>query len=218
MFREKVFVSWSGGKDSYLSMLKAAEEGLEIGSLLTFIQEDQACSMSHGLPLPLLHKQSKALGIPHIAEPVVWKSYEKGFQRVVTKLKQQGFSGGVFGDINLPEHRQWVEQACCKADIKPYLPLWGMDEEDVLAQLLEKKAELLIVAIRSDVLAEKWLGEYLGLEFIHELKSKDISPCGERGEYHTLAVYGPLFSERLEVRIKGTRHNGKLLVLDYETD
>jgi uncharacterized protein (TIGR00290 family) len=218
MLREKVFVSWSGGKDSYLSMLKAAEEGLEIGSLLTFIQEDQACSMSHGLPLPLLHKQSKALGIPHIAEPVVWKSYEKGFERVVTKLKQQGFSGGVFGDINLPEHRQWVEQACRKTDIKPYLPLWGMDEEDVLAQLLEKKAELLIVAIRSDVLAEKWLGGYLGQEFIHELKSKDISLCGERGEYHTLAVYGPLFSERLEVRIKGTRRNGKLLVLDYETD
>jgi uncharacterized protein (TIGR00290 family) len=218
MLREKVFVSWSGGKDSYLSMLKAAEEGLEIGSLLTFIQEDQACSMSHGLPLPLLHKQSKALGIPHIAEPVVWKSYEKGFERVVTKLKQQGFSGGVFGDINLPEHRQWVEQACRKTDIKPYLPLWGMDEEDVLAQLLERKAELLIVAIRSDLLAEKWLGGYLGQEFIHELKSKDISLCGERGEYHTLAVYGPLFSERLEVRIKGTRRNGKLLVLDYETD
>lgn len=218
MLREKVFVSWSGGKDSYLSMLKAAEEGLEIGSLLTFIQEDQACSMSHGLPLPLLHKQSNALSIPHIAEPVVWKSYEKGFERVVTKLKQQGFSGGVFGDINLPEHRQWVEQACRKTDIKPYLPLWGMDEEDVLAQLLERKAELLIVAIRSDLLAEKWLGRYLGQEFIHELKSKDISLCGERGEYHTLAVYGPLFSERIEVIIKGTRRNGKLLVLEYETE
>ncbi|HAP32262.1 MAG TPA: hypothetical protein DCQ14_04310, partial [Firmicutes bacterium] len=90
MLKNKVFVSWSGGKDSYLSLLKAAEEGLEIGSLLTFIQQDEACSMSHGLPLPLLQKQARALGVPHMAEPVVWKSYEEGFQRVVTELKQQG--------------------------------------------------------------------------------------------------------------------------------
>jgi uncharacterized protein (TIGR00290 family) len=217
MVTDKVFVSWSGGKDSYLSLLKAAEAGLTIGSLLTFIQEDQACSMSHGLPLTLLQKQSRALGIPHIAEPVVWKSYEKGFQRVVAELKQQGFSGGVFGDINLPEHRQWVEQACHRADIMPYLPLWGMDEEAVLAQLLEKKAELLIVAVRGDLLAEKWLGSYLGQEFIHELIDRGISLCGERGEYHTLAVYGPLFSERLEVKIKGTRRKDNVLFLDYET-
>jgi len=217
MVKDKVFVSWSGGKDSYLSLLKAAEAGLEIGSLVTFIQEDQACSMSHGLPLPLLQKQSRALGIPHLSEPVVWKSYEKGFQRVVTELKQQGFRGGVFGDINLPEHRQWVEQACRRADIMPYLPLWGMEEEAVLAQLLEKKAELLIVAIRCDLLAEKWLGGYLGQEFIHELKSRDISVCGERGEYHTLAVYGPLFSERVDVTIKGNRRNGNVLLLDYGT-
>lgn len=215
MLKEKVFVSWSGGKDSYLSLLKAAQEGLKIGSLLTFIQEDQACSMSHGLPLTLLQKQSRALGIPHLAEPVIWKSYEKGFQRVVTELKEQGFSGGIFGDINLPEHRDWVEQACRRADIKPYLPLWGMDEETVLAQLLEKKAELLIVAIRCDLLAEKWLGSYLGLEFIHELKSRGISICGERGEYHTMAVNGPLFSERVDVTIKGNRRNGNVLFLNY---
>ncbi|MEW5922254.1 MAG: diphthine--ammonia ligase [Bacillota bacterium] len=211
----KVFVSWSGGKDSYLSLIKAKAAGLEPGSLFTFINRDQACSMSHGLPLQLLQRQARALGIPHVAEPVTWEGYEKGFHRVVAGLRQEGYGGGVFGDINLPEHRQWVEQACSKAGITPYLPLWGMAEEEVLAQLLEENAELLIVALRSDLLEEKWLGSILGQEFIRELRARGISLCGERGEYHTMALDGPFFQERVEVKIKGTRPSGQVLFLDY---
>lgn len=212
---EKYFVSWSGGKDSYLSLIKAKETGLEISNLVTFIGQDRERSMSHGLPLPLLQKQSHALGIPHVLEPVTWDSYEKGFQRVVAELVEEGVTGGVFGDINLPEHRQWVEEACRSAAIKPYFPLWGMEEEEVLGQLLALNVELLIVALRSDLLDAKWLGRILGQDFIRELTAAGISPCGEHGEYHTMALFGPLFKERVELKPKGTRQRGQVLLLDY---
>lgn len=214
---KKVFVSWSGGKDSYLSLIKAKAAGLEPCCLVTYINGEQACSMSHGLPLPLLQKQAQALGIPHLAEPVTWDSYEKGFHRVVSALREEGYSGGVFGDINLPEHRQWVEEACARAQITPHLPLWGMEEEEVLEALLDNDAELLIVALRADLLAEKWLGTTLGREFINELTARGMSPCGERGEYHTMAINGPLFKERVEVQVRGTRPSpgSQVLFLDY---
>ncbi len=215
MQREKVFVSWSGGKDSYLSLIKAGEAGLETGSLLTFIGKDGDGSMSHGLPLQLLQKQSRALNTPHVLEPVSWDDYEKGFQRVVADLTKKGFTGGVFGDINLTGHRQWVEEACRRAGIKAYLPLWGMEEETVLAELLTHKAELLIVALRADLLDTKWLGRILGQDFIQELTKAGLSPCGERGEYHTMALFGPLFKERVELQYKGTRRSGQVLFLDY---
>ena len=212
---EKVFVSWSGGKDSYLSLIKAREAGLDIKSLMTFIGKDGDRSMSHGLPLELLQKQSRALGIPHVLEPVSWDDYEQGFQRIVSDLKEKSFTGGVFGDINLTGHRQWVEDACGKAGINPYLPLWGMEEEAVLAELLSHNAELLIVALRSDLLDPKWLGRILGQDFIQELTAAGLSPCGESGEYHTMALFGPLFKKRVELQYQGTRQSGQVLFLDY---
>lgn len=215
MDKKKVFISWSGGKDSYLAMIKAEEAGLSIGGLVTFVREGEAYSMSHGLPLHYFQSQSLALNLPHVLEPVDWDNYEKGFQRVVAELKKEGFSGGVFGDINITGHRQWVEEACNKAGINPYLPLWGMAEEEVLGELLSRKAKLMITAIRSDLLDRKWLGSILGDDFIRELKAKNISPCGENGEYHTVVFDGPLFLEPVKVDYKGVRESGQVLFLDY---
>ena len=212
---EKVFVSWSGGKDSYLSLIKAKEAGMDTSSLVTFINKDHSCSMSHGLPLQLFHRQSRALEISQVLEPVSWDDYEKGFQRVMVKLIEKGYTGGVFGDINLPGHKQWVEDACSKAGINPYLPLWGMKEEKVLEELLNQNAELLIVALRPDLVDAKWLGRTLDWNFIGELKKNGLSPCGESGEYHTMAIFGPLFKERIDLPCKGTRQSGQVLFLDY---
>lgn len=212
--KDKFFVSWSGGKDSYLSLIKTREAGMNVGSLVTFVNND-GWSMSHGLPQTVLQKQAALLGIPLVTEPVTWGEYEKGFYKVVGELKSRGFKGGVFGDINLSEHRHWVENACERAGISCFLPLWGMEEEEVLAELLRRKAELLVVALRSDLLHPGWIGRLLDNHFIDGLREKGVSPCGERGEYHTLAVYGPFFKERLEVSWRGYKQKDNVIFLNY---
>ncbi|NMB36243.1 MAG: diphthine--ammonia ligase [Firmicutes bacterium] len=212
--REKVFVSWSAGKDCYLALLKAKENGLDPAALVTFIKEEGR-SMAHGLPHEILTRQAESLGLPAVLEPVTWPGYEKGFQRVTGELRQKGFTGGVFGDINLEAHRQWVENACSRAAMNCYLPLWGMAEEAVVSELLERGAQLLIVALRGDLLSKKWLGCMLNEELIQELKEEGLSPCGENGEYHTLVVNGPLFEQKLEISFSGHRQEGKHLFLEY---
>lgn len=212
--KEKIFVSWSAGKDCYLALLKAWEAGLDPAALVTFVSK-AGHSMAHGLPREILIRQAEALCIPAVLEPVTWSGYEEGFQRVTGELRKKGFTGGVFGDINLWEHRQWVEKACSQAAMNCFLPLWRMAEEAVVSELLHRKARLLIVALRGDLLAEKWLGRFLDEEFIQELKDRGLSPCGEGGEYHTLAVYGPLFKQQLEVDFTGYRQEGKHLFLNY---
>lgn len=82
-----------------------------------------------------------------------------------------------------------MENACAKTGIKPLFPLWGMEEKTVIAELLEEEAELLVVALRPDLVDPKWLGQILNQAFIRELEGKKISPCGEKGEYHTFAGY-----------------------------
>lgn len=127
---QNVFVSWSSGKDSYLALQKAIDQGLTVTALVTFINKEVR-SMSHGVDAAVLHRQARALGFPLKTEPVSWKEYEKGFVKVVTGLKEQGVTGGVFGDINLPDHRQWVESRCHRLSITSFLPLWRMEETAV---------------------------------------------------------------------------------------
>jgi diphthamide synthase (EF-2-diphthine--ammonia ligase) len=55
-------VSWSGGKDSCLALLRAARDGHTGRTLLTMM--DEGPSKSHGLPAPLLQAQADAMDSP----------------------------------------------------------------------------------------------------------------------------------------------------------
>jgi len=129
--------------------------------------------------------------------------YEAEFKDVLLTLKQKGISGGVFGDIDLEEHRQWNEKVCREADITPYLPLWGQSQETILRDFIELGFEAIIVAAKADLFDEEWLGRRVDLEFLKQLcklkEAKDITLCGEAGEYHTFVTDGPLFNQRIEI-------------------
>lgn len=210
--KERFFISWSGGKDSYLSLLKAKEEGLDIQYLLNFFGEEGR-SMSHGLSEEILKRQADALGISLITEQVSWGNYEKGFVRVVSKLKERGITGGIFGDINVAAHREWVEKMCGKLGLTAYLPLWDMAEEDVVTELLKRGARLLIVSLDKRLLSREWLGKEIDQKFLSACREAGVTPCGERGEYHTLAIGGPLFRKTLKFVNKGSYEmEGKLFL------
>lgn len=193
----KVFVSWSGGKDAYLSLLRAREMGLEISCLLNF-NDQHGYSRSHGLPAELLLRQAASLGFSLETEITSWETYEAGFVRAAKRLKEQGVTGGVFGDINLKEHRDWIEKVCARCAISYHLPLWGMEERKVSEELLRRRGRAVLVSVRRDLLDESWLGQVLDEEFLDYCENRGISPCGERGEFHTLVVDGELFREPLQ--------------------
>lgn len=202
---EKVFVSWSGGKDSYLSLLKAREAGLEVCRLLNFADES-GISRSHGLPAALLHRQAGALGFNLETEAVTWESYESGFIAAVGRLNEEGVTGGVFGDVCLEEHRDWIEKMCARCGIAHHLPLWGMEELRVSEELLDRRARAILVTVRSDLVDASWLGRPLDKTFLDYCAERNLSPCGEGGEFHTFVVDGPLFREPLAYRIEGVEH------------
>ncbi len=211
---EKVFVSWSGGKDSYLSLLMAKERGLDIVCLLSFIGSD-GYSRSHGLKTEILKNQASALGIPLETQEVTWESYEQGFEEAVKGIIiKYALTGGVFGDVNLQEHRQWVEKMCDRCGISYNLPLWMMQERRVSEVLIEQGGRALIVAIRSDLVDESWLGRIMDDRYIDYCLRQNISPCGEGGEVHTLVVGGPLFKYDLSYRSGEIKHHQNRSLLE----
>ncbi len=206
----QAFISWSGGKDSCFACYRAIQNGFKACFLLNMVDEDGARSRSHGLPGRVLQQQSRALGIPRVTQQTSWESYEAQFKKMLRSFKADGVENGVFGDIDLEEHREWVERVCREEGITPHLPLWGRNQDEILKDFIGLGFEAIIVAARADLFDEEWLGNTLDLDFIRRLdelkKTKDITPCGEAGEYHTLVVNGPLFKQRVEIL-----ETGKLL-------
>jgi diphthamide synthase (EF-2-diphthine--ammonia ligase) len=44
-----------------------------------------------------------------------------------------------------------------------------------------------------------YLGKEIDIEFLREMRSISVDPCGEKGEFHTFVYDGPIFKKRLLV-------------------
>jgi diphthine-ammonia ligase len=199
----QVFTSWSGGKDSCLACYEAIMSGLRVSHLLNMTTEDGKRSCWHGLRAELIEAQSQAIGIPVVQRNTPMQAYEREFRSAVHELRNLGVEGGVFGDIDLEEHRGWVEAVCNKTNIRPFLPLWGRDQTQILERFIGLGFKAVIVAVNAELFGEEWIGRELDCAFLAHLANLrervNLSVGGEAGEYHTLVVDGPLFKKRIEI-------------------
>ena len=196
----KAFVSWSGGKDSALSYYRAMKN-FQITHLLNMITEDGEVSRSHGIRTRILQLQGEAIGLPVVQVRSSWKSYETEFKKAISSLQERGVEVGIFGDIDLEEHREWVERVSKESGISAVLPLWGEKKrENLIQELIEAGFETVIVATRKDLLGLEWLGRGIDHAFVREIsKVRGVDISGENGEYHTFVVSGPIFKKRLKI-------------------
>ncbi|MFZ6017038.1 MAG: diphthine--ammonia ligase [Nitrospirota bacterium] len=214
----KAFVSWSGGKETSLSCYKVMQnQDVKVTYLLNMISEDGKHSRSHGINTSLLKAQAKAMRIPIVQIKTTWQTYEAEFKKAVLNFKEEGIKVGVFGDIDLQEHRDWVERVCKEIGIKPLLPLWKEEGEKLLEQFIRAGFKAIVVATNAKFLGEEWLGREINTEFIKELKLlNNIDLCGERGEYHTFVYDGPIFKRSIEFTVGEKVLKGKHWFLELE--
>jgi uncharacterized protein (TIGR00290 family) len=197
---KEAFVSWSGGKETSLACYMAKNlDNFKVKYLLNMVSEDGRYSRSHGLNSRLLKLQAEAIGIPIIQRKTTWKNYEEEFKKAVLDLKREGIKAGIFGDIDLQEHRDWVERVCKEIGIKPILPLWKEERERLLEEFIQAGFKAIVVATNANFLGNEWLARRINKEFIEDLKALgNIDLCGERGEYHTFVYDGPIFEKPVE--------------------
>ncbi|WP_136668679.1 diphthine--ammonia ligase [Flavobacterium sp. H122] len=187
--------SWSGGKDSCYAMMKAISLGLQPKVLLNMMNENGQVSRSHGLPLAILKQQAEKLNVPIVTVPATWNDYETKFIETLQLLKAEfGLDSAVFGDIDLQPHRDWEEKVCKAAGLEAVLPLWQQDRIKLVREMIEGGIQTMIVSCNTQM-GEDYLGKIMTLELAEELEAKGIDPCGENGEFHTMVINCPLFSE-----------------------
>lgn len=198
------FCCWSGGKESALSLHKALVLGLDVKFLVNMVNSTGRLSRSHGLHSKILTAQARSLGIPLLQEPTSWKLYEKRFKKVLSCMKEKGVEVGVFGDIDIEAHREWVKRVCKEIGITPVLPLWQRSRNNLMSSFMRNGFKAIIVVTRADILGKEWLGRRIDKQFTAELKQlKNVDLCGERGEYHTFVYDGPIFKKQLRFGVAG---------------
>jgi diphthine-ammonia ligase len=199
----RVFASWSGGKDCSLALYRAKVSGMDVRYLANTVTENRQLSCSHNMSAAVIHRQSEAMGIPIVQQPTTTETYEAEFIKMLKDFKSDGIDGGVFGDIDFNPHHEWIERVCRQADITPYLPLWEEDQRKLLEEFIDAGFIAVVITVKAEFFGAEALGQVIDRDFMRQLdemrKTKDITPCGEAGEYHTLVIDGPVFQKRLEI-------------------
>lgn len=215
----KAFVSWSGGKDCLYAMYRfLKDENNSVAALVNMCSAEGIKSSSHGLDKSLIKRQSDAIDIPIIQPVVENNSYEQSFKKVISDLiEKENIDCGVFGDIYLEVHREWIERVCDDMGIKAVFPLWGIPTIDIINEFVNNGFKTIIVSVRKDKLDKKYLGSIIDAQFISSISSlEDIDPCGENGEFHSYVFDGPIFKTPVKFDIAGYSEDEKHWFLDLK--
>jgi len=210
------FCSWSGGKDSCLALYFAMQNGGKPHTLLTVLTEDGETSRSHALPRRVIEEQARKIGLRAVFRSATWEAYEKEFTIALYELKKAGIETGVFGDIDVEEHREWVARVCERSGITPVFPLWKQDRQLLLDQFIQHGFKARIIVVNGTMLDRRFLGRNIDTQTIHELKLTGIDPSGELGEYHTVVTDGPIFSTPVLLTELGNSSDGTYHFLNVE--
>jgi diphthine-ammonia ligase len=176
-----------------MALYRAIQAGAKPAYLLTMLREDGKRSRSHGIPPTILERQAISLGIPLITRNATWEEYEPVFTATLKELREEGVRMGVFGDIDMDEHREWEEMVCGKAGMEAHLPIWHTPRRELIESFLGVGFEAIIVACNDEKMGSHYLGRAVTLDLIGEFEEMGIDPAGEEGEYHTVVIDGPIF-------------------------
>ena len=213
----KAFVSWSGGKDFTFELHKHLQSSdIEVYTLLNMNRA--TTQNAHRITPALLNAQAEALAVKMTIETIEQgNDYKFHFSRVVNQLKAEGVSYGIFGDIYLQVHRDWIETTCKELGITPLFPLWGMGVKDIFVEFVSSGFVAKVIAVRNEDRFLPMLGENLSMEMYHDmLKHQDFDVCGENGEYHSFVVDAPIFSHSLTYKITGEYKDAKISALELD--
>lgn len=207
-------VSWSGGKDCCLALLRVRPD-IDLAATVTMFDETGSRSRSHGLRPEVLKAQADRLGVPMLSGTASWTDYTATYIALLKDAAGLGCTHVIFGDIFEDAHRAWNERVATDAGLTPVQPLWGESTAALVREFLDRGGRARLTTVRSAHLDESWLGEDLTLNAVSTFEQMGIDPCGEKGEYHTVVTDCPLFDSPLAL-VDGTRvERGDCWAMDF---
>ncbi len=191
-------ISWSGGKDGWLALLRARAAGLDVRHALTMFDDSGARSRSHAVAPDLIALQAQALGLTPVSMRSSWGGYEDALVAGLRGLAARGVEQVVFGDIDIAAHRAFEERVCAAAGLAAVLPLWQQDRRALVAEMFARGLKAIVVTTADRFLAGDCCGRMFDPSFVAALPAT-VDCCGENGEFHTFVTGGDGFEAALPV-------------------
>src|SRR5690242_1775979 len=162
-----VILSWSGGKDSALTLAKLRDDPrYEVVALLTAVTREYDRISIHGVRRSLLDAQTAALRLPVEEIPLSPKStneeYEAAFCSAVDSARRNypGVRHVAFGDLFLEDVRSYRERLLRRAGVEPLFPLWGMDTAALARQFIRDGFVAHLVCVDTQQLDASFAGRH----------------------------------------------------------
>lgn len=198
---ERILVSWSGGKDSAMTLHEIRKNpNVEIAALLTTITEGFDRISMHGVRRVLLERQADSLGLPLekivIPQKATNEAYESEMKRVLTKYKEQGVRAVASGDIFLEDLRKYREENLAKIGMSGIFPIWKRDTVELGRAFINLGFKAVVTCLDPKYLAPSFAGRHINEDFLRDLPAR-VDPCGENGEFHSFVFAGPIFKEEI---------------------
>lgn len=200
---EKILLSWSGGKDSMMTLHELRQTGaVEVVALLTTITEGYDRISMHGVRRVLLEQQAASLGLPlhkaFIPSGCTNAQYEATMRAVLTYYQAQGVTACAFGDLFLRDIRAYRERNLATIGMKALFPVWGRDTTQFIRTFIDLGFKAVVTCVDPRALPPTFAGRVIDESFLCDLPP-GVDPCGENGEFHSFVYAGPLFREEVKV-------------------
>ena len=184
-----------------LALDRATRSGFRVARLVTLYDGATKRVRFHGVPIALMQTQADALGIPTLLRPTIPADFKHVFLQTLDELRAEGISAAVFGNIHLVDVRDWYEVRVRNARLDHVEPLWGEAPAALVRETLSRGYQSVLTCIEEATADPTWLGQTITGQLLDEFARQGIDPCGERGEYHTFVVDGPLFRHPLAIQL-----------------
>lgn len=217
MTKEKIIMSWSGGKDSSMALHKLLlNNKYEVKYLLTTIYKPNGRVSMHGVPESLIQAQADAIGIPLkviYIEEKTRSEYEIKMRAFLEEMKAEGIQKVAFGDIFLEDLKKYREDKLKEVDMEGVFPLWKIKTTDMAQYFIDNHFKTHICAIDNSKIPTHLIATDYNQTFLDSLPN-DVDPCGENGEFHTFCYDGPIFKKPVKFNVntptlKTYEHDGK---------
>ncbi len=203
--KAKVLMSWSSGKDSAwaLYQLQQRTDVEVVGLFCTINQEFERVAM-HGVRVALLQQQADSIGLPLELLPIPYpcsnEAYEAVMRDFVARAKAQQVEYFAFGDLFLPDVRQYREQKLAETGIKPIFPIWDIPTDELARTMIAQGVKTVLTCVDPKQVSAELAGREFNAELLADLP-ETADPCGENGEFHSFVFDGPMFRWPLKVQV-----------------
>jgi uncharacterized protein (TIGR00290 family) len=200
----KCLVSWSSGKDSawMVHVLRQQQPDIELAGMLTTVNELYQRVAMHAVRVELLQAQADALGLPlwriPIPSPCPNEVYERAMADAVARAVGEGFTHVAFGDLFLEDIRRYREERLAGTGLTPIFPLFGLDTATLARTMVAGGLKARLTCVNPKVIDARFAGREFDTALLDELPAS-VDPCGERGEFHSFAYDGPMFSRPIAI-------------------